>query len=624
MRISHLHALLAAILSAVLVTAPFGYADDVNPSPGPNPLPIPIPKPEDPTFVPGEVLVLPREGKSVDVARLIEDQNLKLQKIDPYSGLMTVGVPAGNEEEWAKWFAGRAVVEYSETNLYDLAHMTPNDSFYNEQWHLNNVGQSGGTAGADIEAEEAWDLTTGSANIVVAVIDTGLDQDHPDFAGRIDNRGRDFVNEDNNPEDDHGHGTNVAGCIAARTNNTFGVSGVDWACRILPIKAGRPSPTTGRALFSHADIAQALNYLAGLGNVEIVNMSFGGQNSATKQNAITAASNAGLILIASAGNGGVGTADGNFPAASPEVISIGATTRNDARAGFSSTGSTVDFVAPGQAVTTARFNNNNNGRQSVNGTSFAAPITAGVAALILAQAEADGRTLDQDAVYSTLQLGAEDEVGPPGEDTPGEDNFFGLGRINANVSVGGTACAAVVASLLASREHPQDRMLADASRRRESIDEARRFRDGVVKQSVDGRTLVALYYRQGAEVKQIMREHPELAVRAARFIFETQNELRAANSAGSQLEIDRETFIAGMAILDDFDAHASDELHEAIGSLRRFVAARMTQGERSVSIDFRDVPATELTAQPIAWKTPAAATLLALVSLGLLWQRRRR
>ncbi|MEM7228752.1 MAG: S8 family serine peptidase [Planctomycetota bacterium] len=383
-------------------------------------------------YVTGQVLVAPRAGEKHILADTLIQMRCPIVRQGQYTDVMAVAVPPGNEVFWMEQLRQAPGVAYAELNGIGSGGAVPNDTHFGSQWHLLNSGQSGGTINADIDADEAWDITTGSTNIVIAVLDTGIDSDQPDFAGRIDPDGMDFVNTDNDPEADHPHGTHVAGCIAANANDSYGVAGVDWNCKILPIKVLNSS-NLGTTL----DLAEGLNYVATQADVQIVNMSLINYpfQSTTLENAMQNCRNAGQVLIACAGNGGIGNADVSWPGGSTQTIAIGATTRLDTRASFSGTGVALDFVAPGLDIATVNHGSAANSFDLASGCSFATPITAGAVGLLFAYAETLNVTLDQDLVYQLLQDGAEDEVGPPGEDTPGEDNFFGHGRINIRDSL---------------------------------------------------------------------------------------------------------------------------------------------------------------------------------------------
>ncbi len=383
--------------------------------------------PEVQAWMPGEVLLCPAPGREDEVATLVAAAGLRVLERDALSGVQRVGVPAGQELLWTRLLSLAPGIDYAERDGTGRGGGAPSDTHYGAQWHLRNTGQSGGTSGADIAAEAAWSLSQGSSSIVVAVLDTGIDSDHPEFAGRIDPRGFDFVNEDANPEADHPHGTWVSGCLGANADNALATAGVDRRCRILPLKVLNAS--NGGSTF---DLAQALHHAAALPDVHVISMSLiNYPGTTTLRNALRAAHDAGKILIACAGNGGIGNANQSWPGASPLTISIGATTHTDARAGFSGTGSRLDFVAPGDSVVTTAHGTSADTYSVVSGCSFATPIAAGVVGLLLSLAEERGLALSQDDVHALLRAGAVDQVGLSGEDVAGRDDFHGHGRIDA-------------------------------------------------------------------------------------------------------------------------------------------------------------------------------------------------
>jgi subtilisin family serine protease len=305
---------------------------------------------------------------------------------------------------------------------------TPNDPSFTTEYGLNNTGQTvngvAGTSDADIDAPEAWDITRGYSGTVVGVIDSGVKWDHPDLAvnmwsnpgevagngvdddanGYIDDiRGWDFCNDDNNPLDDQGHGTHVAGTIAAVGDNSTGVSGVAWRARIMPLKF-----LDALNMGSNADAADAINYATMMRVQEGVNMrvtnnswgNTGGPNTAISD-AVQANRDAGMLFVAAAGNGGADQiGDSNdttpfYPASFnfANVVSVAATDSLDARAGFSNFGATsVDLGAPGVNTYSTTFNNSYGFN---SGTSMASPHVAGVAALAF--------TVDPNATYQTVK-----------------------------------------------------------------------------------------------------------------------------------------------------------------------------------------------------------------------------
>ncbi len=299
--------------------------------------------------------------------------------------------------------------------------LIPDDTSSGDQWHLNKTGRGGGTLDADIDAVETWDITTGSDSVVIAVLDSGIDSDHAELLGRV-LAGFDFVNEDSDPEADHAHGAVVTGILAANPDNSFAVAGIDHSAKILPVKV------LGSAnLGTLADLIEGLTYAADQG-ADVISMSLINYPVAFTflEDALQYARDSGAILIACAGNDGIGDADVSGPGASPLTISVGATTRTDARASFSGTGSALDVVAPGLSITTIAYNTAVDTSSVFSGCSAATPVVAGITSLLLAQYP----SLTHDEVRSILTQSAEDLVGPPNEDTPGRDDFFGHGRVN--------------------------------------------------------------------------------------------------------------------------------------------------------------------------------------------------
>ena len=312
----------------------------------------------------------------------------------------------------------------------------PNDPSFGQLWGLNNIGQtvktSTGTADADIDAPEAWATTTGSSSVVVAVIDSGVDWHHPDLAANIwtnpgescpgcqndgidndgngyvdDVHGWDFVNNDNDPFDDNGHGTHVAGTIGASGNNGVGVAGVNWNVQIMPLKfIGANGQGTAD------DAVRAILYATRMGAV-VSNNSWGGEDfSQALEDAIADADAHGSLFVAAAGNSARNTdTTPDYPSGFdvPNVLTVGATDQNDVRAWFSNYGKrTVDLAAPGTNIYSTwpggsyRF---------LDGTSMAAPHATGVVALAKAafpSASAIGlktlllRTVDPNASFAGL------------------------------------------------------------------------------------------------------------------------------------------------------------------------------------------------------------------------------
>ncbi|MEO0631399.1 MAG: S8 family serine peptidase, partial [Planctomycetota bacterium] len=288
---------------------------------------------------------------------------------------LLVAVPQGREANAASAIVSLEGVVSAEPNAIGIGSgfqlNAPNDTFFDDQWHHSNAGQAGGTPGADIETPAAWQYTTGDPSTVIAVLDTGIDSDHADFAGRVLPNGYDFVNEDPDPEADHPHGPHVTACLLASADNAFGVAGIDLEASVLPIKVLNVS-NRGTTF----DLIQGIDFAAARTDVHIISMSlinYPGSDAlrASLDNALAA----GKVLIScGAYNGGI--ADVSWPGASPATITIGSTTRTDARASFSGRGATIDFVAPGQGIVTIEPFTDEDRSDLVSGCSFATPIAA--------------------------------------------------------------------------------------------------------------------------------------------------------------------------------------------------------------------------------------------------------
>ncbi|MCB9069662.1 MAG: S8 family serine peptidase [Calditrichae bacterium] len=326
-------------------------------------------------------------------------------------------------------------IAYAEPNLLRTLTAVPNDPLYASQWALNNTGQAipynnvgtVGTPGADINAQLAWDLHTGDNSIILAIIDSGVDYNHPEFAGRM-LPGYDFYNDDNDPMDDNGHGTSCAGIAAAAGNNGIGVAGVNWNCKIMPLKAGG----SGSSLTLTA-IVNSINYAADNG-AHVLSMSFGGGYSATEEAAVNYAHSMGCILVAARGNDNNSFAE--YPASFANVMAIGAMSPCNERKSPSSCdgetfwgssyGADLDVMAPGTRIHTtdilgAGGYSAGDYTATFNGTSSAAPFVAGVAALVRSYAPSLTNDDIRDVINSTaVDIGA-----------AGFDIETGYGRVNA-------------------------------------------------------------------------------------------------------------------------------------------------------------------------------------------------
>ncbi|MGE0449794.1 MAG: S8 family serine peptidase [Vicinamibacterales bacterium] len=305
----------------------------------------------------------------------------------------------------------RSDVEVAEPNYLQYALATPNDPYFGTLWGLLNLGQTvngdPGTAGKDINATQAWDVTTGSRANVVAVVDSGVDYNHPDLAANIwsaptsftvtlngvtitcaaGTHGFNAINNTCNPMDDNNHGTHVSGTIGGVGNNGTGVAGVNWIASIMGAKflSSSGSGSTSNAIKAIEFTIQAKQKFGAAANVRVLSNSWGGGGySQLLLDEINKANTNDMLFVAAAGNASTNTdSTPSYPASysAPNVISVAATTNDDLLASFSNYGATsVDLAAPGVNV---RSTIRSNGYAYYNGTSMATPHVSGAAALVL-------------------------------------------------------------------------------------------------------------------------------------------------------------------------------------------------------------------------------------------------
>lgn len=295
------------------------------------------------------------------------------------AGVFKLTVPAGTDIfAMIAEYQRDPAIAYAEPNLIYSIGDFPNDTDFNKQWALHNTGQTGGKPDADIDAPEAWDIEKGKPAILIAIVDTGVDYNHPELAGgrvRTD-IDKDFINNDDDAMDDHGHGTYCAGIAAANTNNARGIAGVCQGCQILPVKVLNSSGS-GTA----ESVAQGIQYAAQAG-ARIISMSLGYASncgcSQTVARTINYAFERGSLLIAASGNNSDKTRL-SYPASSPRVMSVGASDHRDQEADFSNRSQALDIMAPGKDVYSL---DRSGGYRTASGTSAAAPHVSGAAGLV--------------------------------------------------------------------------------------------------------------------------------------------------------------------------------------------------------------------------------------------------
>jgi len=315
-------------------------------------------------YVSGEVIVGFTDEIDVDELQLKDNDPVlgcKIIQIIKSINVVVVKVEQGKEDLFISRYQKSSLVKYAELNEIVQALDYPNDPAWSKQWGPKNILCPEGWPGA------------GSENTVIAIIDTGVDIDHEDLASRLTTNGYDFVNNDDNPDDDYGHGTHCAGIAAAITNNGKGIAGVvgESPVKIMGVKVLGSSGSG-----SYGNVAAGIDYAAQNG-ADIISMSLGGSSSQTIKNACKSASDAGVVLVAAAGNDGVTSKF--YPAGYDDyVIAVAAISSNNDRAHFSNYGDWVDIAAPGVDIYSTYKGNE---YISADGTSMACPHVAGVAAL---------------------------------------------------------------------------------------------------------------------------------------------------------------------------------------------------------------------------------------------------
>lgn len=331
--------------------------------------------------------------------RAVRKLGLKLDEKLKLKNTFSIEVPENNQTEIIGKLADNFIIDYVEKDYRAEALYIPDDPLYDQQWGMQRI-----------EMDGAWEVTQGSSEVDIAIIDTGINTDHPDLLGKVSVSVNCTLSgcQETNYTGSNGHATHVAGIASAITNNSIGVSGVAGGADIMSVKVLDES---GAGYYSW--IANGIVWATDNG-AEVINLSLGGRfSSITLMNAIKYAWDKGVVIVAAAGN------DGRYlftyPAYYPEVIAVGAVNENDERAYFSNYGSWVDITAPGVDI----LSTENGDYVYRSGTSMATPFVTGVAALVISQ----NPNWDNNNVREQIEITA-DEIS-------GTGFYFQNGRVNA-------------------------------------------------------------------------------------------------------------------------------------------------------------------------------------------------
>jgi len=353
--------------------------------------------------VEGEAMVRFKKGMTDDeIGKVLKELGATVIRKNPL-GVYRLRIPKETSvSEFVEQQEKDKPIEFVEPNFIFSAllapQIPPNDPLLSSQWAI-----------AKIQVEKAWAVTTGSPKIIVAILDTGIDLTHPDLKHKI-LPGIDIVDADSDPSDEEGHGTFVAGIVAAETNNAIGIAGVSWGSRLMPVKVLSAFGGTS------ADISAGIVYAADH-RARVLNLSLGGHsNSQTMSDAVEYAHAKGAVIVAAVGNDD--SSNLTYPAAYEKVIGVSATNSEDRIWSPSNQGDHITLSAPGADIVSTGLDNTYNNE---SGTSLAAPHVSGVAALIFSKRPDLSNAQVEQILYQTA-----DDLGKKGL-----DRTFGYGRVNA-------------------------------------------------------------------------------------------------------------------------------------------------------------------------------------------------
>lgn len=366
------------LLHCVTAPPPQQTQSDGAPPPAPQPAANPPVVAPTPRFVDDRLLVRFRAGTTLrEEDDVLRDAGVtSVETIKPLRLRVVQMPPDHRDDALAKLGGSRAVAFAERDAVVEGLSTTPNDTYWSAQWGLRHA-----------EFPAAWDRTRGRSSVVVAILDTGVDGDVPDLENAVTG-GYDALTSQSRAIDDNGHGTAVAGIVAARADNHEGIAGICWACTVLPIKVLGADGTGDTAL-----VAEGIVHAVDAG-ARIISMSLGGPgDELTLDQAVAYARARGAILVAAAGNNG--TSAPFYPAAIPGVVSVAATDGADHLYSWSNFGSWVDVAAPGCNPAPS----SSGGYADFCGTSSAAPVVTGLIALLLSEQPSAGA----DAVVGAIE-----------------------------------------------------------------------------------------------------------------------------------------------------------------------------------------------------------------------------
>ncbi|MDN4592860.1 S8 family peptidase [Polycladomyces subterraneus] len=353
-------------------------------------------------YAPGEIIVKFKPGiVQSQITSLHRTNQAKLLFRSKEIGFDVIRASGKSVTELIRDYRNNPLVEYAEPNYYFHATWTPNDPALSKQWALPKI-----------RANDAWNATKSNNGIRVAVVDTGVQYNHPDLYGKVI-KGYDYVGKDWDPSDGNGHGTHVAGVIAAATNNHKGIAGIAPNAMIYAV---RVLDNNGNGTLEN--VANGIIHAADQG-AKVINLSLGaGYDSQTLKDAVQYAWSKGAVVVAAAGNSN--SSQPSYPAYYDQVIAVGATDKYDNKASFSNFGSWVDVAAPGVDIYST-YPIAYGQYATMSGTSMAAPHVSGLAALLAAQGRSNSEI--RDAIQKTA------------DKTVGTGTYWTYGRINASKAV---------------------------------------------------------------------------------------------------------------------------------------------------------------------------------------------